>query len=98
MQARPQEPRWKGFFAILSVLALAWALLPSLTYRYNDAFSVTVGLLSFWGRTELVDMPLNEISPAANRAGPDAYRSPVENVLSLIRDRDEVFLRLRYTC
>jgi hypothetical protein len=31
------------------------------------------------------------------RAGRDAYRDFVENGLSAVRDRDELFLRLRYT-
>ena len=59
--------------------------------------SVTVGVATFWGRNELVDMPVNEIAPAANRQGARAYKNATENLISIIRDRDEVFLRLRYT-
>ncbi len=83
--------------AVYDFQSQSGALLPSVTYRYNQAFSVTVGLATFWGSTDLVEMPVNEISPAANRAGRHAYQNPVENLLSQIRDRDEVFLRLRYT-
>ena len=49
------------------------------------------------GRTQLVDMPLNGIGPAASRSGPNAYKDGTDNGLSLIRDRDEIYLRVRYT-
>jgi hypothetical protein len=73
------------------------AFLPSLSYRFDEKFSATIGLLMFYGRPQWVDMPLNEIGPAGNRSGSRAYYDTVENGLSLVRDRDEVFLRLRYT-
>jgi len=73
------------------------AILPSIGYRFTDAFSIRWGFLVFFGRTELEELPVNPISPPANRADPNAYQVPVENALSLVRDRDEVFFRLRYT-
>ena len=72
-------------------------LLPSLQYRFTESFSVTIGMLYFWGRTEMESMPINEIAPPSNRTGKYAYDVGVDNVLSVIRKRDEVFLRLRWT-
>ncbi|HUW17265.1 MAG TPA: hypothetical protein VMW94_09330, partial [Actinomycetes bacterium] len=72
-------------------------LLPSLQYRFTEAFSVTIGMNYFWGRTELVDMPIQEFGPAANRGGNSMYFNGQDNLLSLIRKRDEVYLRLRWT-
>jgi hypothetical protein len=54
-------------------------------------------LLVFFGRTQLVDMPVRELAPAVNRTGRNAYKNGVDNQLSAIRRRDEMFLRLRWT-
>ena len=54
-------------------------------------------MLYFFGHTELKDMPTQDFAPAANRSGPNAYETGVDNGLSLIRQRDEVFMRLRWT-
>ncbi len=72
-------------------------VLPSLQYRFTDSLSVTVGVLYFFGRTELSDMAVLEVSPVINRTGRHAYRQPVENGFSGIRKRDEVFVKLRWT-
>jgi hypothetical protein len=72
-------------------------VLPSFQYRFTESFSVTIGMLYFFGRTELQRMPVNELGPPANRVGKDAYRVGVDNALSLIRKRDEVFMRVRWT-
>jgi hypothetical protein len=71
--------------------------LPSVAYRFTEAFSVTFGVSFFIGRGEFVTMPLQGFAPAANRAGPHAYEDGVEHLLSLIRNRDEAFMRLRWT-
>jgi hypothetical protein len=71
--------------------------LPSITYRFNEAFSVTTGVNWFWGRGQYKDMPVRAFAPTSNRAGNHAYDDGVENVLSAINRRDEIFLRLRYT-
>jgi hypothetical protein len=71
--------------------------LPSITYRFNEAFSITTGVNWFWGRGQYKDMPMRGFAPTSNRAGEHAYDDGVENVLSAINRRDEVFLRLRYT-
>ncbi len=72
-------------------------VLPSMQYRFTEAFSATIGMLYFFGHQQLTDMPINEIGPPSNRASDKTYKVGVENGLSLIRKRDEVFLRLRWT-
>jgi hypothetical protein len=72
-------------------------LLPSLQYRFTESFSATIGINWFFGRTELVDVPVRGFAPDANQAGQNAYRAGVDNLLSLIRRRDEVYLRIRWT-
>jgi hypothetical protein len=32
-----------------------------------------------------------------NRVGDHAYQDAVENALAVVRERDEIFMRLRYT-
>jgi len=78
--------------------SVSGAALPQLTYRYNERFSVSVGAAIFMGRAELADMAINPIA-LQNRVqtDPDRYKNQEENGLSPVRDRDEVFLRLRYT-
>ena len=72
-------------------------LLPSITYRFNEAFSVTTGVNMFFGQGQYKDMPVRAFAPTSGRAGKHAYQDGVENVLSAINRRDEVFVRLRYT-
>ena len=72
-------------------------ILPSLEYRFTDSLSLTVGMLYFFGRTELTDMAVQEVSPVINRAGRNAYKQPVDNGFSGIRKRDELFVRMRWT-
>jgi hypothetical protein len=71
--------------------------LPSITYRFNEAFSITTGVNLFWGRVQYKDMPVRAFAPTSNRAGTHAYEDGTEQVLGVIHRRDEVFLRLRYT-
>jgi hypothetical protein len=72
-------------------------LLPTLGYRFTENFSVTIGFNYFFGRGQLKDMPVRGFAPTSLRAGENLYKDGVENVLSLIRHRDEIFFRLRYT-
>jgi hypothetical protein len=72
------------------------ALLPQVTYRFSGKFSATVGIAAFFGRTQRGDMPTNEIA-MQNRVGRDAYNDFSDRGLSILRDNDEVFLRIRYT-
>jgi hypothetical protein len=72
------------------------AALPSVGYRFTENFSATFGLALFSGSTERRTAPLTPVS-LGNRVGKGAYSSHVDRGLSLIRERDEVFLRVRYT-
>jgi hypothetical protein len=51
----------------------------------------------FFGRGQLKSMPVRGFAPTQVRAGENAYRDGVENVLTVIRRRDEAYIRLRYT-
>src|SRR5262249_49360716 len=66
-------------------------VLPSFQYRFTDSFSVTIGMFYFFGHTELKDMPVRDFAPAANRSGANAYENGVDNILAVIRQRDDVF-------
>jgi hypothetical protein len=72
-------------------------LLPSLGYRFTENFSITIGLNYFFGRGQFKSMPVRGYAPSQVRAGENAYKDGVENVLSVIRRRDEAYFRLRYT-
>ena len=71
--------------------------LPSITYRFNESFSVSTGINYFTGQGQYKQMPVRAWAPTSNRAGKNAYEDGVENVLTAIHRRDEVFVRLRYT-
>jgi hypothetical protein len=73
------------------------AFLPDITYRFTENFQVTFGIAAFMGREEERPMPIDEFSIVGTRFGRNAYKSSVENGLAVIRERDEIFLRLRYT-
>ncbi len=73
------------------------AALPSVNYRFSEAFSITVGASLFFGRQQLQPMSVNSIAPAGERGGPNPYQDGTFGGLSLIRDRDEVYMTLRYT-
>jgi len=65
-----------------------------LSYRFTQSFSASLNAALFYGRVQPVDMPLVEATAALNRPH---YDVGYEGGLSVIRDRDEVSLRLRYT-
>ena len=71
--------------------------LPQVNYRFSENFSITVGAALFAGQSRYVTMPLNGIGPAGLRSGPNAYQDSTLPGLSIVRDRDEVFMILRYT-
>jgi hypothetical protein len=75
----------------------SFAVLPEVTYRFTENFSVTFGIAAFAGREQEHDMAISEITPAGSRFGRNAYRTSVENGLAVIRERDEAFLRIKYT-
>jgi hypothetical protein len=85
------------FVTVYDFNSQSGGLLPSLQYRFTESFSATIGMLYFFGRTQLKDMPVQEFGPPSDRVGPHTNKVGVDNLLSLIRKRDEVFLRLRWT-
>jgi hypothetical protein len=73
------------------------ALLPQVIYRFSENFSATVGANFFFGRQQLVDSPISELRAGLNRTGEHAYQDAQENGLAVLRDRDEIYMTLRYT-
>ena len=82
---------------VYDVQSSSGAALPQLQYRYTDSFSVTIGLTLFFGRAQLRNMDLNPLGPADNRVGKAAYQDAFASGLGNLRNRDEIFARLRYT-
>jgi len=72
------------------------AVLPSISYRFNESFSVEFGLALFYGKWQSTRLPLNPIS-LEDQAFSGAYRQFSERGLAVVRDRDEAFVRLRKT-
>ncbi len=72
------------------------AVLGQVQYRYSSNFSATMGFALFAGRTQRKDMAINPIA-SRNRTGRGAGKDFVDNGLSAIRDRDELFVRVRYS-
>jgi hypothetical protein len=77
--------------------SVSGGVLPKITYRFTSNFSATIGVNWFFGNTELRSNQLLPVSAVDNQVGKDAYHQGVENALAVVRDRDEVFFRLRYT-
>jgi len=72
------------------------AILPELQYRFTESFSMTVGAAGFWGRFQSKQYPITP-SSLENHVGDGSYRAWVENGIAPVRDKDEVFFKLRYT-
>jgi hypothetical protein len=51
----------------------------------------------FWGRFQAKTAPLATVGDPPFRTGRNSQNDFVENGLSVVRDRDELFLRVRYT-
>jgi hypothetical protein len=73
------------------------AMLPQISYRFTENFSATVGMNFFFGRWEYVDKAIAPLGVVGTEVGRNAYQDGVENGLSVVRERDEAYLRLRYT-
>ncbi len=74
------------------------AVLPQITYRFNEAFSLTFGLGIFEGRFKQAPASVNDPGDGASlRIGKHRNKQFFEPGLSVIRERDEIFMRLRYT-
>ncbi len=85
-----------AFTAVQDFEGKGGGLLPTVTYRFNESFSASFGILTFWGRQQEGRMALNP-TVLQNRVGKTAYKDFTENLLSLVRDRDEAFVRIRHT-
>ena len=75
----------------------SFAILPQVTYRFTENFQASVGVAAFAGREQERVMPINGLAPVQERFGRNAYKSFVEPGLAVVRERDEIFLRVRYT-
>ncbi len=91
-----QDRLLPGVTFVYDVRSNSGAALPSVTYRFTENFSATVGMAGFMGRFQEKTPPLYTTA-LGNRVGRGAYSSHVENGLSPIRERDELYLRIRYT-
>jgi hypothetical protein len=91
-----QDRLLPGVTFVYDVRSNSGAALPSVTYRFTENFSASVGLAGFFGRFQRKNPPLWSAG-LVNRVGRGAYNSFVENGLSPIRERDELYLRIRYT-
>lgn len=93
-----------GYYQDRLLPALTWVhdiqsesggLIGQLSYRYTEAMSVTVGFLSFYGRPSNNRVPFHPISLPNTQTD---FNSKIRyGGLSAIAERDELFLRLRYT-
>jgi len=97
-----QDRLQPSFISVFDVQSVSGGFLPNVSYRFTEAFSATIGVNMFFGHTERTKMSINEIAPVSNRApaGDDealAYKDGVDNILGLVRKRDEFYLRLRWT-
>jgi hypothetical protein len=84
---------------VYDVKSNSGAALPQVQYRFTENFSATVGVESFMGRFQNRDMALEPVALTneAAQGSPGPYHTVTEQGLSPIRQRDEVFLRVRYT-
>jgi Protein of unknown function (DUF1302) len=82
---------------IYDLRSLSGGALPQITYRFTSNFSASIGLNIFWGRFQNRPVPLTPIANIDNQVGARQYEMGVENGLSLVRERDEAFLKIRYT-
>jgi hypothetical protein len=70
-------------------------LLPSVTWRASQDFSISFGMAFFYGSPSYARVPLYQLAPANNGG---SFRTRTNYLgLSPIAERDEVFLRIRYT-
>jgi hypothetical protein len=75
----------------------SFAVLPQATYRFTENFTATFGIAAFAGREEARAMPIAGIAPVGERFGRNAYNTFIEPGLAAVRERDELFVRIRYT-
>jgi hypothetical protein len=81
---------------VYDVQSNSGAVLTSLDYRFTENFSAGFGIAAFAGRFQERTAALTPVS-LDNRVGKGSYKAHVQNGLSVIEERDEFFLRVRYT-
>ena len=74
--------------------AFLWAM----GYRISQNLLLQFGLNAFWGHVQNIQSPVQPIGTTGIGVGrgEGSQRAYVENGLTVVRDRDEIFLRLRY--
>ncbi len=93
-----QDRLLPGFTAVYDWHSRSGALLYSLSYRVSERFTFQFGVNSFFGRFQKREAALVPIGVAGNGGGGQgAHKSWTEQGLSLVRDRDELFFRARYS-
>ena len=89
-----------GITGVWDISTQSGALITSVSYRFTQNFSAAIGMLFLYGKPDFVDEPLEGLAPAGNRSRADAdhlYKSGREGGLAIVRDRDEIWARIRYT-
>jgi len=77
------------------VRSTSGGLIGSVTYRFSQNLSATVGILGFYGKPEPLDVALRQVVPG-NLGG--NYRADTRyGGLTALAERDELYLLLRYT-
>ncbi len=80
---------------VYDVQSRSGAILGSVTYRFSEVFSASVGVANFWGKPADGRIPIRQ-ALLGNNGGNFETRTRFEG-LSPIAERDEVYLTLRYT-
>ncbi len=88
-----------GMQVVYDVNSESGAFLWSLGYRITQNFLLQIGLNAFWGHIQDIQSPVQPIGTTGIGVGrgEGSQRAYIENGLSTVRDRDEIFLRLRWT-
>ena len=92
-----QDRMLPGITFVYDLNSNSGAILPQLTYRFTENFSASVGMNFFFGRFEYVNTPIAPLGVVGTEAGHKAYQDGAENALAVVRERDEAYLRIRYT-
>jgi hypothetical protein len=92
-----QDRLLPGLTFVYDLNSNSGAMLPQISYRFTENFSATVGMSFFFGRWEYVDTAIAPLGVIGNELGHHAYQDGVENGLSVVRERDEAYVRIRYT-
>jgi hypothetical protein len=89
-----QDRLVSGATFVFDAKSRSGAVMTGISYRFTQSFSASLNAAWFFGRDQLVDMPLVEATAALNR---NHYKVRYQGGLSAVRDRDELSLRLRYS-